>query len=52
MDGTDAMSIHNQVADLIAVGLSSRGAIESSSENPFVQHEHTTNQGTIACASF
>ena len=52
MNGPDAMSIHHEVTNLVAVVLPGGGAVEAGGENPFFQDEHTTDKGTVTGASF
>src|SRR5512147_2927835 len=52
MDGTDTVSIHKQVTHLIAVGLTSRGTVESGGEDAFFKHEHTTHESPVTSTSF
>ena len=45
MDRADAMSIHHEVTDFIAVVLTGGRAVESAGEDSFFEHEHTADEG-------
>ncbi len=51
MDRTDAMSIHDQMSNLIAVCLSGWGTVEARSEDTFVQYQDTTYEGAVTGAA-
>ena len=51
VDRAHAVPLHQQMPDLVAVGLPRKRAIESGGQDAFVAHQHTTHQGTIASAA-
>ena len=52
VNGADTVSLHHEVTDLVAMGLTGRGAVEACGENTFFQYKHTANKGAVTGASF
>ena len=52
MNRANTVSIHHEMADLITVALSGRGAVEASGEDPLIEDEHTPDEGAVTGAAF
>lgn len=52
VNGTDAMPVHDEMTDFIAMLLPGRRAIKARRENAFFQHQHTADKGPVTGASF
>lgn len=52
VDRADAMPVHHEVTDLVAVTLSLGRAVEACSEDALVGHKHTADEGAVTGASF
>lgn len=51
MNSTHAMPFHQQMPNLIAMGLAGRGTVKPGGQDAFIQHQHTANQGAVAGAA-
>lgn len=52
VNGTNTMSVHDEMTDFIAMLLPGRRAVETRRENAFFQHEHTADKSAVTGASF
>ena len=51
MNGANAVSLHHQMIDLIAVWLPGGGTIETGGQDTFFEHQHTPHQSPVAGAA-
>jgi len=51
MDGTNAMSIHHQVSNFIAVILSGRGAVKAGGQDALIHDQNTADKGAVTRTS-
>ena len=51
MDGTHTMSVHQQVADIVAVLLSARRTIKAGRQYSFIFHQNSADMGAVTGAA-
>ncbi len=52
VDGAHTMAVHDEMADLVAMGLPGGGAVAACGENAFFQHKHTSHKSAVSSASY
>ncbi len=51
VDRADAMTIHHEMPDLVAMLLPGGGAVEARGQDAFFQHQHTAHEGAVTGAA-